>query len=48
MEMKKLLWIVVLGLLLSENVFARISIFSEGSGDTGGLLPVVLLGLIES
>ena len=44
--MKKLLSIVFLGLVWCENVFARISIFSEGSGDTGGLLPAVVLGLI--
>ena len=33
--MKKLLGILVLGLLCCENVFARISIFSEDAGDLG-------------
>ena len=41
--MKKLLGIVVLGLLLSGNAFARISIFSESSSNTGGWLAALIV-----
>ena len=47
--MKKLLGIVVLGLLCCENVFARISIFSEDagdSGDSGGWFGLIVMSLI--
>ena len=45
--MKKLFsTILVLCLLWSENVFARISIFSEDAGDSGGWFGLIVMGLI--
>lgn len=44
--MKKLLSILVLSLFWSGNVFARISIFSEDAGDSGGLVGLIVVGLI--
>ena len=47
--MKKLLGILVLGLLCCENVFARISIFSEDAGDlgdSGGWFGLIVMSLI--
>ncbi|MDA9135113.1 hypothetical protein N9J77_00755 [bacterium] len=47
--MKKLLGIIVLGLLCCENVFARISIFSEDAGDlgdSGGWFGLIVISLI--
>ena len=41
--MKKLLAIVVLGLLMSGNAYARFSILSEDVGDTGGWLEALIV-----
>ena len=41
--MKKLLGIVVLGLLWSGNAYARFSILSEDVGDTGGWLAALIV-----
>ena len=41
--MKKLLGIIVLGLLLSGNAYARISIFSEASSDAGGWIAALVV-----
>ena len=44
--MKKLLSILVLSLFWSGNVFARISIFSEDVGDSGGWFGLIVMSLI--
>jgi len=44
--MKKLICIFVLSLLWGGNVFARISIFSEDAGDSGGWFGLIVMSLI--